>query len=198
VRDREQADYVGRKRTAAQLLASLGYSYGADTLSAAVRLVWFHYGPGIAYAFGGRITANNADIIRTIERHPGIVDSVKTCYQAKRLAPVSMLAYIHYFASRGAKDAADQFVAAIATGEGITRADSAYWLRERLISDRGRRGTLSRRFDFLKLSVKAWNMWAAGTPCRALKIHATEELQPIAHSEPVEMVERDASARVGA
>lgn len=169
---------TGQRRTAGQVLAAHGFT-GAGELSAAARLLYFYEGPGLSAAFYSSIKVDHGELLRTVERHPLLAESVAASNQVRKLGPIAIFAMVHYLAAKHDREMADLFVYAVATGDGVGKTDSAYWLRERLISIRGRIGSRIARGELMQVTIKAWNLWVRRKPCHQLKVSDGEEFQMV-------------------
>lgn len=104
------------------------------------------------------------ELVETLERFPGVRESVRIAEAAKHVISVGMLAFFHMAFARKDQALADWFVNAVADGTGLTDTDAVYHLRERLLKTRAA-NTRMHRVDIMKLVVQAWNKHRANEPC---------------------------------
>lgn len=155
----------GTKRSFSDFLEIHGYSAGR-LVSAAVRFAmsiedgtyfadWTHYSYEKMQAW--------------LDVNPRIVDSVAKYRSISRGMIVGSIASaLHYLMSRKDPKQATQFWDRVIIGEGITKSDVEFKLRERLLDElRGTSRMVIER-ERVALCIKAWNIRRAGAPCERL------------------------------
>lgn len=163
----------GRRRGSDVVLAAAGHK-GDKGYASAVRLLWYYEGPGLIQLTRPNVRVDHGELLETARRHPGLEESYMKASKAGKVMARSVLAFVHYIGSGYDRDYADLFVEAVAFGEGLTRQQAPYWLRERFL--KARAGKLKmHQADILALTIKAWNLWYADTRCLQLRILPNEE-----------------------
>lgn len=156
----------GAKRSAGDYLYLLGEK---DTTNLAVAVAHVRRAErGDQWGMGLRYVVTPAEVGETLEKHPGIRDSLRRAHN-KTVGWVGLLAFLHYSFARKDAAAADWFLDALKGGEGLGASDAVYRLREMLLDAR-RPG---RRMDWvtaMKAIITAWNKHRAGERCRILRV----------------------------
>lgn len=128
----------------------------------------------------GNLTDNRAashtELDGVVARHSGIVDSVAAVRKGARIAPVGILAFVHYIGARANATKADEFIYAILNGTtpsgmGLSANNAAFRLRERLIGQKVTKARLPRN-EVLALTIRAWNFFLADRPVVNLRWRA--------------------------
>jgi hypothetical protein len=151
----------GRPRTFADVLKLRGE---ADyfNLAAAIRIVGLYERDGLPYKAAFRDALTVHECIRTLERNPGIRDSVKLAGQLRRssLVAVSTIAALHYLFASVSETDADDFITKLLRGENLTHDSPVYVLRDRLLLDL-REKVLNAKIK-LAFIVRTWNAYMEG------------------------------------
>lgn len=113
------------------------------------------------------IKVSNAEILKMLDRHADIRNSLKWGDALSRLAPPSISIALHYIFSKSHPEKANEFFRLVATGENLEVHNPAYALRQRLIENATAKGKISRRY-MAALFIKAWKSWRAGSKLKKL------------------------------
>lgn len=181
---------TGKRRAAGQLLAVRGAKH-AGQLGTAARLLFFYLHGNVKRAYSqntsnvGGLVCSTTEIMRVVEEHPGLEDSVARCIGASKIMPMAILAMVHYLAQVNHQEAAECFVDDVVRGAGLKMDSPAYQLRERMLTTARQKGMQMRRDQVWALTIKAWNLYVAGTPCKLLRITAGEEF-PKMQTQPLQ------------
>jgi hypothetical protein len=147
----------GKVRTAADFLSMNGHS-NVSPLAAGAGHIWQHIHNGYLSSTS-RDRPNKGEILTIIEQHPSIIKSIgKAAIPAARaVGGPAMLGFCHWtFARAGAgPKVADVFIEALTGGASLGRRSPILYVRNRLMSERGR----LRANDKAELIFKAWNTW---------------------------------------
>ena len=166
----------GKVRNAADHLGLRGLDHAISLAAAARQLIGIKRGFVAQRASGSRPT--NAEVLATVDKHPGLADSIGAL--AKHVIGVSpsLLAAMHYIGAELLKDreTADAFVSVFATGEPTYRGDPAHLWRERLIAQTTQK-TFLRTVSRVSGTVHAWNTFRRKEPLQIFRI--PDELQAI-------------------
>lgn len=155
-------------RSATQILAHRG-EINPSRLAPALRWLYL-YDNGVLPNTGAPL--NSTMLLRMLKQHPGMRRSVTLAMQAMhRLGNVSMLAFIHYVASRDNQSDADLFLSQVANGNDLQPGDPVLLLRNRLIQERMSKNKLERA-EKVALLIKAYNAWRAGAIVKNLRWRA--------------------------
>jgi hypothetical protein len=151
----------GRARGLGDVLKLRG-EHDYYVLGAATRMVGLFERDGVPFQAPYTPALTVHECLRTLERNPGVRDSVKLAAQLRRsaLAPSGTIAGLHYlFATVSEEDALD-FMTKLLRGEDLTATSPVFVLRDRLLVDLRER-TLRPR-EKLALVIKAWNAYRRG------------------------------------
>jgi hypothetical protein len=163
----------GKKRNIADVLRSMGES-DSKVLAATLRVVW-RYDNGILFSFrhAGDQSASNDEIIRTLNRHPNVRQSVSDAakYTSKNVGyiPQSLLAAVLYIAASTDKDMADDFIHDLVQQVNLEEDNAAYVLHQRLHNIKNKDNVAQDKLGKLAILVKAWNAYARGQSVRSLR-----------------------------
>lgn len=156
---------IGQSRSPGDALSiELGLT-NTNRLAAALRWVRA-YESGLIRASGSLAPLSRPDMFATLRQHPNIVNCLPVAPQLKGLLPGGLTVAWCYLMERADPDLAQRFWQALAYGEGLSREDAVYVLRERLQRERGRRNWRI-NVHMAALLVKAWNCWRQGMPQQA-------------------------------
>lgn len=161
----------GRRRTTGDVFSRSGYPHYVR-LAAAVRNLW-RYENGYTTTKGS-IRPDEAHAI--LERHPALHAAVQQAGEmgAKRgMMHPGLSAFLLYITKQIDEEKADKFWSGVMTGEGLSKSMASYWLRERLIQNMASVARLDNE-TIAALSIKAWNFFHAGKPCKNLKWDSRE------------------------
>lgn len=151
----------GRARTLGDVLKLRGE---ADyfNLAAAVRIVCLHERDGVPFKGAFVASPTVHECLRTLERNPGVRDSVKLANQMRRssLVPVSTIAGLHYLFASVCEADADDFMRKLLRGESLTAESPVWVLRDRLLADLRERLLPPR--TKLAFIVRTWNAYRQG------------------------------------
>ncbi|PTL55775.1 hypothetical protein [Paraconexibacter algicola] len=136
-------------------------------LAASTRLVAAYERDGVPFAVRRGLSV--PEQARTLERNPGLRDSVE--YSGRRRRPWlsrGPASGLHYLFSIADQEGADDFFDRLASGANLNTGDPIYLIRERLIRDhQATDGRTSSERTKLALIIKAWNAYQDGdTPAR--------------------------------
>ncbi len=170
----------GMKRSAGDVLAKAGISYGTLT-GAAVRLVHF-------YATGRRDhmavqRMSNSETMALVQKYGGLpraIEMVGPRAGLKAVVSQTALAAAVYFMLEDDAEAAAQFCAALESGVDLKRGDGRLTLRNLLINAKGLGRRLHHRVQFA-LIIKAWNAWRQGRDVGVLKFLDAEDFPVFLH-----------------
>ena len=163
----------GGARTFADVLGMEGFSSPGNLAAASMHL--FHYRKS-----GGRVFSQAAklptkdELFAIIKDESGLAESVAhVASQKTPFVTTSLLSACHHLfskADRSDRAKADEFVAALKTGEGLGTPNPVYLLRERLMASRM---TLAAKLDnrvVPYLVVRAWNAWKSKERIKRLSL----------------------------
>lgn len=125
----------GLTRTMSDVLKIRGESDYSDLAAALRRLYNFERTKG-ANTERSDAPPTKRDLEDTLQKHPGIRESVKLARSNRAMVAPSIVAPLHYLFSKHDKKLAEEFVVAFATGENLSRKDPVYKLREKIIDSR--------------------------------------------------------------
>lgn len=159
----------GAKRSLKDHFDLLGEK-NTSVLASATRLMAL-YDRGDITVTGSAAKVSGEDGMATLDRHPGLRRSAGVMGGVTIMAR-SPLAFLHYLFSQRDEGLADQFVAWLRDGEGLTRSMPVYRLREWMIRNTRNRVQPS-TLDTLRAVAHAWNKTRAGESCRSLRFPVT-------------------------
>ncbi|GIV82843.1 MAG: hypothetical protein KatS3mg051_2197 [Anaerolineae bacterium] len=168
-----EAFYVlddGKKRSGADALHIEGH-VSTKTLAAAAKLI--HLFEQGALNSGLTNSLPNAEIIKTVRRHPSLPESVRFASrytdQAIASAPPSIFAFLHYVYGREYQGEIEAFVQRCTTGVGIrSKSDPAFLFNKRMQVNTFSKAKLPRNV-ILALAIKAANAAVQGKQMTVLK-----------------------------
>lgn len=175
---------TGKKRTAADTLATKGEENYAALAAAAVIVEIYHNGINeekVRFS-STRDVSNNRLIANTLKTYPTLRNSVSHCVGMRtRLVPVSILSACHYIFSRIDVHLADIFVDKLVSGNNIKEGSSMSELRARLVDNYTSLRKHSRGY-MISLIIKAWNAERTGRNIKRLRGYTGEnqEAFPVA------------------
>jgi hypothetical protein len=159
--DAQETMDQGRARSLADVFKLRGEKYHNPLATATRTLALFElYGEVVQPAY--QPAPSVAQASRTLERNPELRDSVAFAYGLRRpWMPSSQMGALHFLFAIVDREAADDFLTKLRTGEGLGAADAVYVLRELLIEAHMERNPFPHRTQ-LALIIKAWNAYLAG------------------------------------
>jgi hypothetical protein len=153
----------GKVRTSGDYLAMSGHS-NPNELAGAASFYWQFTTFGML-AKGSAQRPTKTEITRTVEANPDLVKSIQYCSRkgAKAVGGKTLLAFLHFaFTKAAGRQNADEFIAALTEGIGLSAKSPILYVRNRLINESSRiRGNLK-----AELIVKAWNAYRRGEALR--------------------------------
>lgn len=155
----------GQSRTLSQILRRNGEKSYA-TLATTLGNIWKYQRNVVISNATSKIS--NAEALLLLQDEPEIRNSVVKGQTANDVMSASMVAMVHFFASKGDKKAADQFVEQLSYGTNLERTSPIHHLRERMMKDRSSKMKLI-PYEKLALLIIAWNYWFAGRGCSSLR-----------------------------
>lgn len=162
---------TGLRRTLAQLLSSLGYSYSSP-LSAITKYTYAYDVMGLRntqVCGGGSLPVSNKTLLDWLKKEDGIHESAALETHARGICHGSLICFVHHMASSYQSPAkADEFFSALVDGSGPS--NSAPFLLRNLVLTRKRRALTVSRHEFLILLIKAWNHWIQGETPQKLNL----------------------------
>ena len=152
---------TGKIRNVPDILSILGYR-NSTTLGRAINLLQrMEMGE-----IDSSVNVTNAEAVRVLDRHPGILESILIVskVKGKKLISVANLAFLHYAFSQKNQRQADKFVKSLISGEGLVYGSPIYTLRERLIRAKtsGAKAHGLTSIQMIALSIKTWNAVRSG------------------------------------
>lgn len=102
---------------------------------------------------------------------PDLAEAAASYCARKRLVlRGSVAGWLYYEATRaGLQPECEAFLESVESGVNVSKSDSAYWLRERLIGTRQAIGSKLNRMTIIELVILAWNKFITNTPCMSLR-----------------------------
>lgn len=156
----------GLRRSASQVAQIENIPY-ASTVSSVARILYIAENHGPAYIKGGKnptriqildYVRNNFELL---QRGAQIADGCRDLV----MQSVTGACYCLFYKQSG--PSAEEFFERLRTGVNLTETDAVYHLRQRLISNRARRGKLA-QMDLMALFILAWKAFLNGRPMRKL------------------------------
>lgn len=149
---------IGKKRTGADALATHNPKFEKNRMvtAAAAKVVYFFDEKGNFDYNRDRMT--NEELIDFIEKNKGLLRSVEYAQSlttARKVAPVSALAALHYLFSKKDVDAAEKFFHKLNSGEYMKKNDPVNVLRNKLFIMSQEVGVIRAR-EVIPFLVKTW------------------------------------------
>lgn len=157
----------GKMRTSGDYLAMNGHA-NPNELAGAASLFWQYSNFGML-AKGSSQRPTKTEVTRTVDANPDLVKSIQYCARkgAKAVGGKTLLAFLHYAFTRAAgRPAADEFIASLTEGIGLSSKSPILYVRNRLINE----GIKMRGNLRAELIVKAWNAYRRGETLRHLMV----------------------------
>ena len=130
---------------------------------------------------------SNSETMALVEKYPCIkaaVELVGPSASLKAIVSQTAMTAAVYFMLEDDVALTQEFVQAIASGEGLKRGDARLTLRNLLINAKGLGRRLHHRIQFA-LIIKAWNAWREGREVGVLKFIDAEEFPVFKHHQTV-------------
>lgn len=171
---------TGKIRNAADTLAIHGIT-NRNEISAAARLQYFYDKTGLAKRNESYVQPTNQDIMATIERHPGLIESVRkitTKQVVKGLMSGSIAGFFHYQFGLRNLEKAEEFFLILEGKLSVEASSPPMRLRQRLIENKLSKGKLNK--DYIQaLTIKAWNAYLKGETIKYMSYKNTESFPVI-------------------
>lgn len=147
---------IGRRRSCADALSIEGFA-STSRLAATANLI-DRYRTG---RMVNRIGYTVSHVVALVKAEPSIVESLNRVHAARKFVTISVAAAAYHLWAEVDREMADELMNQIIDGEGLTRGDPAFALRERLIKNAAaqRKVTSIEMFAFF---IKAWNATRSG------------------------------------
>ena len=155
---------IGTKRTLGDELRMCG-ERNYKCLSAALSWLWRHLNDRMMDV---NTCVGTVEGLKILEEHPDLRESVSKSLAVASITSCSLVALVHYIASKTDEIMADLFLDGLITGLDCEPSDPVYKLRNRLIKNRAMKAKLSGN-DVAALLIKAWNATLLGTKPKFLK-----------------------------
>ncbi len=171
----------GMKRSAGDVLAKAGLSYGTLTASA-LRLVHFYETGRRDHLAVSRMS--NSETLELISKYPrisAVVPLVGARTAFKKLLSMTAMSAVMYFAMEEDMEAANSFLEALATGENLRRGDPRLTCRNFFLNARQRGGRVQHHRVQFALLIKAWNAWRLDKDMGQLRYAEGEEFPEFVH-----------------
>lgn len=163
----------GMKRTAGHVLGANGEK-SASMLAASLSWVVKYDDGNITRGRG----VTSLDILRALDRHPEIRDSIVFARLAEKVLYPGLGTYCHWRMARIDADAAAEFFHKLSTGSNLAPKHPVLLLRDRLREMRSFRYRTA-TIDILCLVTRAWNAYINGKhELRFLRVHQPGEPFP--------------------
>jgi len=147
----------GRARTASDYLAMDGFHYATGSAVAARLIIAFERSNGDSISERRYVT--NAEVTERVRRDPKITESAafaqKDFRSYRGLVAHSIMAACHYILSEIDENDANEYLAQVASGEGIRKGDPAYAVRQAFLTAR-------ERADSMAIIFNGWNAYRQG------------------------------------
>lgn len=163
---------IGKKRTGADALSTHDQRLEKNrmVLAAAAKVVYFFDVHGVFDYNRDRM--DNESLIDFIEKNRGLVRSVEfaqTLTTARKIAPASALAALHYLFAKKDIDLAERFFNKLNSGESMQKDDPINILRNRLFIISQEVGVIRSR-EVIPYLVKTWEYLRQGQKIERLRI----------------------------
>lgn len=160
---------TGRSRSFSDVLTMQGGNSSASRrLAATLKWLW-HYEHDSELTSGRAVS--HAELKRTLEEHPGVVEAVERVYASNEITPQSIIALVYTLAREKKPRKADEWLEAVQEGANIGRNHPAFVLRRRLRRTDGRDGRSHQmRGPYAAaLVIKSWNAFIANEEVTTLE-----------------------------
>lgn len=155
---------AGKTRRGSDYLKVNGIEGNLNVLAAAARVA-MNFDTKTGRFTGSTEKLNPTDLIWFVEKHPGLVDSVKYSDKLRKVASQSNLAGCHYIFSLVDPEATQNFFEALETGAGLSASNPVLTVRNRLLTLRTeRRAGSSYQKMIVAYLVQAFNYYRAKKP----------------------------------
>lgn len=163
---------VGAKRSFSDMLALRG-EVNANTLAAAVRMIWAFDELGTPHVGGSNDQPSAQKLFKKLDETPQIRDVVRKMKRSDFNTPffsasVTAAFYVIFCRTNDEEDVSDFFFK-LATGAGLEAGSPIHMLRERLLADRTSGGAKLPTLTRYALLVKAFNAYVLGVRIGSLR-----------------------------
>lgn len=159
---------TGRSRSFADVLTMSG-AENTTSRRVAATLKWvYHLEHGTALTSGRAVS--HAELRRTLEAHPSVVDAVTRAYESREVTPQSILAAVLTLARERKPRKADDWIEAVQEGANIGKSHPAFVLRRKFRRGDSGAGSHQMRGSYAAaLMIKSWNAFVAGEEITSLE-----------------------------
>jgi hypothetical protein len=164
---------IGKKRTGGDALATFDPKYHKNgaILAAAVNTI-IAFGEHGVWNDNSRARPSHDELIMYVKKLKGLersIEFVQTLRGAKKMAPLSALAALHYLFSKKDMDEAERFFHKFNTGEKLEQGDPILLLRQRLV-EMNNSGGVFRTREVVPVIVKAWELTRNGEKVTRIRV----------------------------
>ena len=154
-----------KPRSNSDLLSRHGHS---NTVALAATLTWIWREKNGKMNYSGDLgRPRGQQIVSMAEEYPELPNSIRIASKVRKLLPISMGASSHYLFHQKDSDMADAFFSKLTSGEGLSKGNPVYTLREELQNNRGQAAKL-RPIVIVVYTRLAWNAMRVGKKLRKL------------------------------
>lgn len=154
------------KRTAADNLALLGEAEATILAAAVKKLVQMKR--GVLFMRGPDAQVGPEEVIETLSQHSDIRRSIPFARKVGKLAPPSLVVFLHFLFAQSDRALASWFMGALGSGLGLEATHGVYHLRQRLERNLLTKEKLPER-EVAALMIKAWNAHVKGRKVKTLR-----------------------------
>lgn len=159
---------TGRSRSFSDVL-TMGGEENSTSRRLAATLKWLYHLEHDSALTSGR-AVSHAEMRRTLEAHPGVVDAVRRAYESRDVTPQSVLAAVYTLAREKRPRKADEWLEAVQEGADIGRNHPAFVLRRKFRRAESGSGTHQMRGPYAAaLMIKSWNAFVNGEEVSSLE-----------------------------
>lgn len=165
----------GRKRSMGDVFARCGYKHYNALAGTCRNIIKYEAG------FTSKTPVRPDECHEILEKYPAIhaaVEQALSFQRARALMQPSLAGFLVFITTNIDEKKGKQFWDGVFGGEGLSKTMATYWLRERLIQNSSSVAKLSKD-TIAALSIKAWNSFRSGKPCKNLK-WGQDEAFPVA------------------
>ena len=148
---------TGRARTAGHMAAILEVPQGKHATAAARLLLCYETGDMLGALISGNGAPTKTQIVEDCLSRPKIAESIAIGRRCEEVIFPAVAVACHWLFSQQDADKAAQLFEKIYSGAGMSEADPALRLRERLVAQ-SRKKTRMENYEMMALTIKAWNM----------------------------------------
>ncbi len=146
---------------------AMGGHVDVNSLAAVAQLFWSYQLNGNIVQ-NGRVKATKGELIKLVERYPGLQHSVKAAwgFQKLKMASTSQMAFVHFILSRVAPEKeVDEFFRRLRYGEDLNSASPILYARNKLMSQNRYRPN-----EKMEILIRTWNLHVEGEDKRIMKL----------------------------